>query len=30
MCVTGLYTWWKKRQSRLASERAKRLAKAAA
>jgi len=30
MCVTGFYTWWKKRQSRLASERAKRLAKAAA
>ncbi|MGN6268900.1 MAG: PepSY-associated TM helix domain-containing protein [Sphingomonas sp.] len=30
MCVTGLYTWWKKRQSRLAGERAKRLAKAAA
>jgi len=30
MCVTGLYTWWKKRQSRLAVERAKQLAKAAA
>ena len=28
MCVTGLYTWWKKRQSRRASERAKRLARA--
>ncbi|MGN6376203.1 MAG: PepSY-associated TM helix domain-containing protein [Sphingomonas sp.] len=30
MCVTGLYTWWKKRQSRQASERAKRLAREAA
>lgn len=30
MCITGFYTWWKKRQSRRASERAKALARAAA
>ena len=28
MCVTGLYTWWKKRQSRRAGKRAKRAARA--